>query len=150
MRSRNRVLSGILSCLTCLGSVGSASKGKPAAPPAGEARRKNGNGGNKKGDRNAKGKAGISPGIDVGKARNKGIVPGASTTTPRSGLSGRDIGFLAGGAIGGGALVGVGGYLLNKGKSKELPGGSSGVDQNHVKLISDRNKIIAILTLFSI
>ena len=100
MKSKKRVLSGILSCLTCLGSVGSASKGKPAAPPAGEARRKKGNGGNKKGDRNAK--------------EIVGIVPGASITTPRSGLSGRDIGFLAGGAAVGVAVGGVGGYFLGR------------------------------------
>ena len=108
MKSRNRILSGILSCLTCLGSVGSAAKGKPAASPAGEARRKNGR--KKRRNRNANKRADISPGIDAGKARNKGIVPGASTTSPGSGLSGRDIGFLAGGAT----LGSIGGYFLGK------------------------------------
>ena len=44
MKSRGRILSGILSCLTCLGSVGSAAKNEPAAPPIVKTTRKKGNG----------------------------------------------------------------------------------------------------------
>ena len=113
MKSKNRVLSGILSCLTCLGSVGSAAKDKPAAPPVVKTTRKKGNGKNKRKNKNANKTVDISPGIDAGTARNKVIASGASTTTPGSGLSGRDIGFLAGGAIGGGTLLGTGVYLFS-------------------------------------
>ncbi len=112
MKSRNRILSGILSCLTCLGSMGSAAKYKPAASPAGEARRKNGR--KKRRNRNANKRADISSGIDAGTARNGDVVSGTGTNSPGSGLSGRDIGFLAGGAIGGGTLLGIGGYFLGK------------------------------------